>query len=226
MNTTFDEKMIEVGAHLGHKNSMTNPKMKSYLLGPKNNIQIIDLVKTEEKLNSAIEFLKNILDSQGVILFVGTRPAAKEEVAEIAQKLSMPYVNERWLGGTLTNFATLQKRIEYFLNLEKMKASGELTKYTKKEQIMFEKKLKDLEKKFNGIKTLKKLPDAIFIINTKHHETTVREAKITKTPIVGVLSSQSDPTFINYPIPAADDSRLTIKYILDKIYAKNNNKTN
>lgn len=226
MNTTFDEKMIEAGIHLGHKKSMTNPKMKPYLLGPKNDVQIINLAKTEEKLNFALEFLKNILDSKRVILFVGTRPAAREEITEMAKKLSMPYVNERWLGGTLTNFTTLQKRIEHFLNLEKRKANGELTKYTKKEQMLFEKELKDLEEKFGGIKTLKKLPDVIFIVNTKQHETAVREANKTKTPIVGILSSQSDPTFINYPIPAADDSRLALKYIFNKIYAQYNNKTN
>lgn len=210
--------MIEAGVHIGHKKSITNPKIKPYLLGLKNDIQILNPDIIEEKLKIAAEFIKNIIAKNGVVLFVGTRPSAKAAILDIAQKLSMPYVNARWLGGTLTNFSTIQKRIEYFLDLEKQKSSGELEKYTKKEQLLFKKELEDLEEKFGGIKALKNKPEAIFIVNTQHHETTVREAKKTKVPIVAILSSQSDPTIIEYPIPAADDSKSSIKYILDRIY--------
>ena len=161
------EEMFEAGVHFGHRMTKWTPKMEPYIFGLKNNIHIIDLEKTLEKLKEALDFLKTLSANGGIILFVGTTPMAKKVVEEAAPACQMPYVSERWLGGTLTNFKIILKRLEHFRDLVRKKESGELAKYTKKEQHDFNEEIKKLERKFGGIKNLIKRPDALFVLSAK-----------------------------------------------------------
>ncbi|KKP98531.1 MAG: 30S ribosomal protein S2 [Parcubacteria group bacterium GW2011_GWD2_38_12] len=210
-------EMIKRGVYIGKMKSKSHPKMKNFIFGTRHNLQIINLEKTIAKLNESLEYIKTIAKNKGTILFVATKMPAKLLIKEAAIKCDMPYVEERWLGGTLTNINTILKRIEYFLDLEKRKNSGDLTKYTKKEQLQFEKELAELFHNFNGIKNLKKLPDAIFVVDAAAHKWTINEAIKTKVPIIAIVNTDSDPTRVTYPIPANSESIESIKFILEKI---------
>lgn len=210
-------EMVKRGVYIGKMKSKSHPKMKNFIFGTRHNLQIINLEKTVAKLNESLEYIKTIAKNKGTILFVATKMPAKLLIKEAAIKCDMPYVEERWLGGTLTNINTILKRIEYFLDLEKRKNSGDLTKYTKKEQLQFEKELAELFHNFNGIKNLKKLPDAIFVVDAAAHKWTINEAIKTKVPIIAVVNTDSDPTRVDYPIPANSESLESIKFILEKI---------
>lgn len=222
-NTSLDvspaiiNEMVKKGVYIGKMKSKSHPKMKGFIFGTRHNLQIINLEKTAVKLTEALEYIKTILKNKGTILFVATKMPAKLLIKEAAVKCSMPFVEERWLGGTLTNINTILKRIEYFLDLEKRKNSGDLTKYTKKEQFQFEKELTNLSHNFNGIKNLKKLPDAVFVVDAAAHKWMINEAIKTKVPIIAVVNTDSDPTKVNYPIPANSESLDSIKFILEKV---------
>lgn len=211
------EEMLKAGVHFGHRASRWNPKMEPYIFGVRNNVHIIDLEKTVEKLKEALNFLQEIKGKKGVVLFVGAKIAAKEIVQQSAQECKMPYVTERWVGGTFTNFPVIAKRLEYFRDLEKKKQSGELKKYTKKEQHDFDIELEKLNKRFGGIKELIKLPDVLLVIDVHKEKTAIREAKQKKIPIVGLCDTNSDPTGIGYPIPVNDDAISSLKLILGAI---------
>ncbi len=212
------QELAQLGAHLGHKKSKSHPKMAPFVFGVRNNIQLINLEKTDEYLKKARDFVKESLEKKSVILLVGTKPQFKKIITDAANKIDMPYVSERWLGGTLTNFPVISKRIEYFLDLQKKLHSGELAKYTKKEQLIFEREIKDLEKKLGGIKSLKKIPDAIFIANIEHESTALREALRKNIAVIATVDTNTDPTKITYPIPVNDDNPKVLKYILDKLF--------
>jgi len=209
------EKMIEAGLIFGHKKSKTHPKMKKYISGVKNDIHIFDIEKTSEKLKEALNFIYELVSNNKTILFVGTKIQIKDILKDFANEVNCPYINERWCGGTFTNFEIVRKRIEYFKNLELKKEKGELEKYTKKEQMKLDKKIKELEKKFGGIKNLEKLPDAIFILDIKKDYTALLEAKKKGIPIIAIVDTNVNPDLVNYPIPANDDAISSIKYILD-----------
>ncbi len=211
------EEMAEAGLHFGHKTSKLHPKMKPYIFGVRNGISVIDLEKTKEKLKEALNFIAKLISENKILLFVGTKVSVKELVKNLAQELNLPYITERWLGGTFTNFQTIKKRIEYFKELEKKKSEGELEKYTKKEKAQFEEKIKKLEKKFGGIKNLERLPDAIFVIDTKKDYLAVKEAREKGIKVIGICDTNADPTQVDYPIPANDDSVSSVKYILEKV---------
>ena len=211
------QKMLEAGVHFGHKKSNWNPKMASYIYGLRNNIYIIDLEKTMEGLRKAVEFMKKIKEDKSKILFVGTRVQSQFLAEQIAKNLNMPYVIFRWIGGLLTNFRTIRKRVEYFIDLEKKKSEGELKKYTKKEQQNFDREIEKLKKKFEGIKDLEKLPEAIFVLSAKAQMIAVREAKKKNIPVIGLVDTDSDPTLIDYPIPSNDDSISALKFMLEQI---------
>ncbi len=211
------EEMAEAGLHFGHQTSKTNPKMKQYIFGARSGIHIIDLEKTAEKLKEALEFITDLISKNGVLLFVGTKIQIKDLVKNIAIDCGMPYISERWLGGTFTNFGTLLKRIESFKELERERASGELEKYTKKERANFDKKIDDLERKFGGIKNSAKLPEAIFVCDMKKDEIAVKEARKKGVKIIGIVHTNLDPTLADYPIPANDDAIPSVKYILEKV---------
>lgn len=211
------EEMAEAGLHFGHRTSKTNPKMKPYIFGARSTVHIIDLEKTAEKLKEALEFIQDLISKNGVLLFVGTKVQTRDLVKNIAKECGLPYVSERWLGGTFTNFATLQKRVEYFKELERKRAAGELEKYTKKERLDFDKEIADLELKFGGIKEMAKLPDAVFVCDIKKDELAVKEARKKGIKIVGIAHTNVDPTMADYPIPANDDAISSVKYILEKV---------
>lgn len=215
-NINTDE-MTRAGLHFGHKTSRIHPKMKPYLQGVKNSIHIIDLEKTRQGLKKALEFIQEMILDNKNLLIVGTKIQHKELVKKIAQELGLPYISERWLGGTFTNFEVIKKRIEHLKDLEKKRASGELEKYTKKERANFDKKIKDMEIKFGGIKNLEKLPQAILVLDMKKDDIAIKEAKIKGVKIVGISDSNINPDLADYPIPANDDAVSSIKYLLDKI---------
>lgn len=211
------EQLIEAGVHFGHKTSRWNPKMASYIFGAKNAVHILDIDKTLQKLKEAAEFAAGIAAKGGVLIFVGTKPPAKKIIKDAAQSCNMPFVNLRWLGGTLTNFKTIGKRLEYFRDLERKMAEGELKKYTKKEQLGFSRQLEEMEKIFGGIKNLTKLPEAIFVSDLKENLLAVKEAKKSKIKVIGIADTNADPKMADFLIPANDDSASSIRIIVDTI---------
>ena len=211
------EEMARAGLHFGHRTSKCHPKMKPFLAGVKNTIHIIDLEKTAQKLKEALKFIQELILENKILLIVGTKIQVKDLVKEVATELNLPYVNERWLGGTLTNFEVIKKRIDYFKDLEKKRAEGALEKYTKKERAKIDQEIKDLEIKFGGCKNLERLPDAIFVLNMKKDETAIREAKRKGIKIIGIAHTNVDPTLADYSIPASDDAISSVKYILNKV---------
>jgi len=209
------EGMLKAGLLFGYRKSKGHPKMAKYILTIRNNIQILDLTKTIEELKKSVSFLRSIMEKGGKVLIVGTSPSAKELVREIGIALKMPYVCERWLGGTMTNFQTIKKRVAYFLDLEKKKETGELEKYTKKERLLFDRELIKLEKKFGGIKAMEKLPEVLFIVDLQADHTALKEAKTMKIPVVAICNTNNDPDLVNCLIPANNSAHTAIKFTLD-----------
>jgi len=211
------EEMAQAGLQFGHQKSKIHPKMEPYLYGVRNTVHIIDLEKTKQKLKEALIFIQELISKNKILLIVGTKIQHKDLIKTIAEECGLLYVNERWLGGTFTNFETIKKRIEYFNGLEQKKQEGELEKYTKKERLKIDQELRELEKKFAGIKKLEKLPDAVFVVDLRKDILTIKEAKRKKIKIIGISDTNCDPTLADYPIPANDDAISSVKYILEKI---------
>src|SRR3989344_5705027 len=207
------EKMQEAGLHFGHRVSRLHPKMKSFVSGIKNNVHMIDLEKTSKEFERALAFIAKLSSEGKTILFVGTKIQVKPYVKLHAETSGMPYVIERWLGGTFTNFETILKRVQYYKELENKKATGELEKYTKKERSLFDKELEILRKKFEGIKHMTKLPDAVLILDVKKDITCAKEARRKGIKIIGVVDTNVDPSLADYPIPANDDAISSVSYI-------------
>ena len=220
MDPMLLEEMVKAGILYGRKKSKTHPHMKPFIFTTRNGIEILDLPKTSEALDKAGDFLKEVSKKEGLIMVVGTKPAAQDLVEELAKKFSFPYVTKRWLGGTLTNFKTLFKRIQFYMNLKADEATGKLDKYTKKERTEFGKLRVKMDQFFLGLERLSKLPDAMLIVNANDHMTAVREARRLKIPIVSILSTDTDPEVADYPIPANDNSRASIAWMLNKLAAK------
>jgi len=208
------KEMLKEGVHFGHRSSKWNPKMKDYIFSVRNNVHIIDLEKTREKLLEALEFMDKLKQKDKTILFVGTKVAAKEITKETAITCKMPYVTERWIGGSLTNFEAISGRLKYFRDLQNKKETGELKKYTKKEQHDFGVELDKLRRRFGGIKESTKLPDALLIVDVSKEQGAVKEAKAMSIPVIGLCDSNADPTMVDYPIPANDDAISSLKLIL------------
>jgi len=211
------EEMARAGLHFGHRTSGVHPKMMPYLYGVRNTVHIIDLEKTKEKFEEALKFIQELISENKILLLVGTKIQAKDLVKNIATELSLPYVNERWLGGTFTNFETIKNRIGYFKDLEKKKAGGELKKYTKKERARIDQELKDFEFKFGGIKNLERMPDAIFVLDMKKDNLAAKEARVKGIKVIAISDTNCDPTLADFPIPANDDAIPSLKYILEKV---------
>ena len=211
------EDMLKAGVHLGHAKSKNHPAMQPYIFGVRNTISLIDLTRTKEKLYEALDFVKNVVSRGGMVLLVGTRPAARKIILEIAEKTRMPYFVERWIGGTLTNFKVITKRVEYMETLEKEKISGDFEKYTKKERMKKEEEIVRLNKIFNGLRVLKRLPDAVFIVDINEDSTAVREARRMKIPIVALCDTNSNADLVNRPIPSNDDALPAVKYMVGRI---------
>ena len=211
------EEMAQAGLYFGHKTSKIHPRMKPYLFGARNGVHLIDLEKTAEKLKEALKFIQKLISEGKTLIFVGTKIQVKDLVKNTAEECGLPYVTERWLGGTFTNFDIIKKRIEYFKDLENKKKEGELEKYTKKERAQIDKELAALQVKFGGIKTLSQLPDAIFVLDIKKDDLAIREAMAKGIKVVGISDTNTDPALADYPIPGNDDAVSSVKYILDKV---------
>lgn len=201
------EELLKAGVHFGHLSSRWNPKMKPFIFGTLNKIHVINLEKTLEKLTSVLEFVQDLTSRGGTVLFVGTKRQAKDEVRKAANSCGMPYVTIRWLGGTFTNFKTIQKTIKKLERLIKLKESPDFDlKYTKKERLLIEREIEKLSNLFEGIKSMKKLPEAIFVIDVNHDEIAVKEAKASGIKIIGLLDTNSDPSVVDFAIPSNDDA--------------------
>ncbi|OGZ65913.1 MAG: 30S ribosomal protein S2 [Candidatus Staskawiczbacteria bacterium RIFCSPHIGHO2_02_FULL_34_10] len=211
------DQMQTAGLHFGHNVSRLHPKMKPFVSGIKNNVHMIDLEKTVKEFETTLKFISKTISEGKTILFVGTKIQIKSFVKSTAEDCQMPYVTERWLGGSFTNFETISKRVQYFKDLESKKVSGGLEKYTKKERLDFDKEIESLKNKFEGIKNMKKLPDAVLILDIKKDITCAHEAKRKGIKIIGVVDTNVDPTICDYIIPANDDAISSIKYILETV---------
>lgn len=220
------QSLIEAGAHFGHQTRRWNPKMKPYIFGSRGDIYIIDLKQTLYSLDKVYTFVSKLAAKGGTILFVGTKKQAQEVVADAANRCGMPYVNNRWLGGMLTNFVTIRQRVVYMEDLEAQEADGRMALLPKKEQILKRKELSKLQANLNGVRNMKKLPDAIFIVDTCREEIAVHEARRLNIPIVGTLDTNCDPDDVDYGIPANDDAIRSVKllcnFISDAVLAGNN----
>jgi small subunit ribosomal protein S2 len=207
------KRLLEVGVHFGHQTKRWNPKMAPYIFTSRNGIYIIDLKKSSEKIDEAYKAMMDIAAKGGKVLFVGTKKQAQEAVQAEAERSGSFYVNSRWLGGTLTNFKTITKRIKRLIELEKMEEDGSLDVYTKKEKILMLKEKDKLERNLGGIKEMKKLPDALFVVDPKVEHNAVAEAKILGIPVFGIVDTNCDPDEVDYVIPANDDAIRAVKLI-------------
>lgn len=210
-------EMAQAGLHLGQRVSRTHPKMRPYIFGVRNTVHIIDLEKTAQKMRQALEFIKNLAAEGKVILFVGTKIQIKDLVKETAEQCQMPYVTERWLGGTFTNFGIMLKRIDYLKELERKREEGELAKYTKKERKEFDEEIAELRKKFGGIVDMVRLPDAVFVCDMRGDHGAIKEARMKNIPVIAICDTNCDPSLADYPIPANDDAISSVRYILNKV---------
>lgn len=218
MLKTSLEDLLKSGVHFGHLTRRWNPKMKPYIFMERNGIHIIDLQKTMQNLEKAYNALKEIAATGDPILFVGTKNQAKEILQSEAIRCEMPYIVERWLGGTLTNFSTIKKSIRHLENLEKMNLDGTIEKLTKKERLHIDREIEKMKKVFIGIQDMKKIPSAIFIVDIKKEEIAVKEARKLNIPIFALVDTNCDPDLIDYPIPGNDDSTKSVT-IISKIVA-------
>jgi small subunit ribosomal protein S2 len=211
------EEMAGVGVQFGHKVSKLHPKMKQFVSGIKNNVHVFDLEKTAKSMEKAMDFVSRLVADGKSIVFVGTKIQLKGLVQSAAEECEIPYVTERWLGGTFTNFETIQKRVTYFKELETKKATGGLEKYTKKERLNFDKEIALLKNKFDGIKNMSKLPDAVVIFGLDKDITCAKEAKKKGIKIVALCDTNVNPDIADYAIPSNDDAISAVKYIAVKI---------
>ncbi len=200
------KQLLEAGVHFGHQTRRWNPKMRPYIYGERNGIHIIDLRQTLELTERSAEFARDLATTDGVILFVGTKRQAQAAIAEAADRSGMPYVNFRWLGGMLTNFATIQKRIFYMKELERMEASGEMDSLPKKERLRLRRELLKLQQNLGGVRSLTRLPDALFVVDLNVEHTAIREAARLGLPIIALVDSNCDPDPVTYVIPGNDDA--------------------
>ena len=211
-------EMLKAGVHFGHKKAKKHPKMEQYIYTVRNGINIINLSATKSKLDEALKYVKGISANGGTILFIGTKKQAKKNVEESAKKCEMPFVTERWLGGTFTNFDKIVASVNRLEEMIQQKENGELEKkYNKKERLEIDREIKRLERKFGGIRKMKKLPEAVFVIDIKEDQTAVLESISKKIPIIALVDTNTDPSVIDYPIPSNDDAVGAIKLMMDAV---------
>lgn len=207
------KEMLEAGVHFGHQTRRWNPKMGRFIFGERDGIYIIDLEKTVKCIEEACEFLKDVVSEGGLVLFVGTKRQAQDSIASEAKRCGMPYVNQRWLGGTLTNFQTIRKSVGRLNQLEKMAEDGTFDLLTKKERASLSKEMEKLRKVLEGIIKMERLPRAVFIVDPKKEDIAVREANKLSIPIVAIVDTNCDPDIIAYPLPGNDDAIRSIGLI-------------
>ena len=217
MATITMKELLEAGVHFGHQTKRWNPKMKEYIFGERNGIYIIDLQKTLKLFKDASKFVTELCAGGKTILFVGTKRQAQDAVAEEATRAGMPYINQRWLGGLLTNWVTVQKSVKRLQELDEMATDGRYELLTKKEVIKLERERKHLQANLAGIKSMKRLPDALFIVDSNNEAIAVKEARKLGIPVVAVVDTNCDPTVVDYVIPGNDDALRAIRLFTSKI---------
>ncbi len=199
-------QMLEAGVHFGHQTRRWNPKMKRFIYGERNGIYIIDLEQTLTRIEDAYHFTRNLAAKGGTVLFIGTKKQAQDPVRDFANHSNMPYINERWLGGMLTNFETIGKRVQKMQEYERMRAGGEFEAMPKKEALLLSRELEKLQKNLGGIRSMNRRPDAVFILDTKKEQIAVTEANKLGIPIIAVVDTNVDPDLVQFPIPGNDDA--------------------
>ena len=217
MSVISMKQLLEAGVHFGHQTRRWNPKMKEYIFTERNGIYIIDLQKTVKKIDEAYYFIRDLAMGGGTVLFVGTKKQAQESIEQEAKRCEMFYVNQRWLGGMLTNFKTIQSRINKLRKIEKMEADGDFDLLPKKEVIQLKAEQEKLEKNLGGIKEMKKLPSAMFVVDPRKEHIAILEAKALGIPVVAIVDTNCDPDEADYPIPGNDDAIRAVKLIASKI---------
>lgn len=211
------QELLEAGVHFGHQVRRGHPRMRPYIYGAREGVSVIDLTQSEKLLKEACEFVYNLGKSGKVLLFVGTKKQARPIIEESAKKLQAPFLTERWIGGFLTNFEQIQKNIKRLKEFLEQKSKGELSKYTKKEQLLLDRKMDKLQRDFAGVMDLPNLPDALFVTDAVSDNIAIREANRLKIKVVAIADSNADPTQIDYPIPGNDDAIKSIKILVGAI---------
>jgi len=217
MSVISMKQLLEAGVHFGHQTRRWNPKMKEYIFTERNGIYIIDLQKTVKKAEEAYNFVRSVAEAGDSILFVGTKKQAQESIEQEAKRCEMFYVNQRWLGGMLTNFKTIQTRIAKLRKIEKMEADGDFAYLPKKEVIKLKAEQEKLEKNLSGIKDMKKLPGAMFVVDPRKEYIAVMEARALGIPVVAIVDTNCDPDEVDYAIPGNDDAIRAVKLIASKM---------
>lgn len=216
-NTAAIESMLQVGAHFGYAKSRRHPSTKSFIAGSKNGYEIIDLDKTATQAQKAVDFVSEIAKDRGQILFVSTKKEFAPILKDAAMSIDQPYVIGRWIGGTLTNFEEISKRVKRLETLLEQKSKGLLAKYTKKERLMIDREIENLEERFGGITNMKFKPKAVFVIDSKHEEIAVQETLNEKIPVIGLSNSDGNIDILTYPIIANDSSVKSVKFFVAQI---------
>lgn len=211
------EEMFQNGVHYGYSKSRRHPSVLPYIFTTKNGVDIINIEKTEILLEKAAEFISGLASSGKTILFIGTKPEARQQIVEVALSLNMPYVSERWVGGILTNYPEIRKRITKLLDLRSQKEKGDLEKYTKKEKLLIAKEMEDMTRNFQGLTSISKTPDAVVVIDPKKESIAVTEAQKMGLPVIAILNTDCNLKEVNYPIVANDASVSSITFFLNKI---------
>ncbi len=211
------KSLLEAGVHFGHQKSHWNPKMKSFIFGARNGIHIIDLQQTVTLFNRAHNFVKNTVADGGTVLLVGTKKQARGIIEEESIRCSMPYINTRWLGGTLTNFNTIRSRVDYLLELKKLEEDGQMEMLPKREAKNLRREIVKLEGLLGGIVSMRRAPDAIFVVDTKKEHIAIKEARNLSIPVIAIVDTNCDPANADYPIPSNDDAIRAIKLFTSKI---------
>jgi len=217
INMPTYEEMLATGMHLGRKKSVFNPGMKQYIYTIKDGFHIVDLVKTQEALTQTITEIQRIIKEGGQVLFVGITKQSRDTIKELADELDMPYVQDRWVGGTLSNFKTIALRVKYLKDMEEKLKSDKMAKYTKKERLGFEREYQKMENKFGGLRKMSKLPELVFVTSAKDSIVAVKEANKVGIRVAGVANTNANPKLLTFPIPASDSSKKSVQLILETI---------
>lgn len=216
-NVPTMQQLLEAGVHFGHQVSRGNPRMKEYIFGAREGVHIINLEHSEKLLKEASEFVQKLGEEGKIILFVGTKKQAQLLIEEVAKKTNSYYVSTKWIGGLLTNFEEMRKNIRRLKDLAEKREKGQLSRYTKKEQLLISRKLDKFEKEYGGVSTMEKLPDAIFLADCVGEKTALAEAIRLEIPVVGIADSNSNPALLHYPIPGNDDATKSLKILIETI---------
>ena len=218
MSTVVTMKaLLESGVHFGHRTNKWNPKMRPYIFTERNGLHIIDLQQTAQLLDEAYEYIRDRVAEGGMVMFVGTKRQAQDTIQEEADRCGMPYVNERWLGGTITNWVTIQQRIFELERLERMRDGGEFDLLTKKEGLMIQREIDRLESRLSGLRNMRRLPDMLFVVDVMREDTAIHEANLKDIPVLAMVDTNCNPKNIDYVIPSNDDAIRAIKLIVGKM---------